>query len=589
MKLFSDLSLLSAQERAQFSQENYLEWKACPLLSAQEKDSLDALCQPQERKEQVFLSLLSFGTAGIRGKMHLGAGGINRFTVAVATMALAYAVKQTPNGAQKGVVIACDSRNHSQEFAQITACVLAREGVKVYLFESLRPTPELSFAILHLGCRAGVNITASHNTKEYNGYKAYWDNGAQIGPAQAGVIAKKCYDFDLLGALEGCDYSSFVQQGKIEIIGREVDEAFLEKVLSTGIMPAPAKEIAQQLKIVYTPLHGAGHALVPELLRRDGFACVSTVAEQMVLDGDFPTVTKPNPQDRGAFDMGIALAREIGSELIVATDPDADRAGVAIRESSGEFTVLTGNQIGCLLLEFIIEALKRNNAMPDNGAVVMSLVSSALADAICRENGVTLFKVYTGFKYIGEKIAEFEATGAYTYLFGFEESHGYLRGTYSRDKDALGGVMLICEMAAYYKSLGLTLSDALAALYNKYGFVSDFTYEMNITDADFLTKMKHIVEGFRTDPFASLDGEEVVTVNDYLSQTTRSVATGVISPLPLEKENMVSFVTAGFTSLVVRPSGTEPKIKFYVSLRAADAVQAKEKYQRIVDQICSRS
>ncbi len=519
--------------------------------------------------------------------MHMGAGAINRFTVALATKALAYAVKES-GGAQRGVVIACDSRNHSMEFARVTACVLAREGVKAYLFDALRPTPELSFAVLELGCRAGVNITASHNTKEYNGYKAYWDHGAQISVEQAKLIAKKCYEYDLLSALEGCDFDAFVKAGAITVIGKEMDEKYLARVLKTSIIEGQARQTAREMKLVYSPLHGAGHALVPEILARDGFSCVTTVEEQMVLDGDFPTVTKPNPQDRGAFDLGIRLARSIGSEAVIATDPDADRAGIAIREKDGSFRVLTGNQIGCLLLQFILDAKQKANAMPKHPAVVMSLVSTNLADAICQANGVTLFRVYTGFKYIGEKIAEFEAKGNYSYLFGFEESHGYLAGSYARDKDAVGAVMLICEMAAFYKSCGMTLSDALAKLYERYGFVGDFTYEMAITDVDFMAKMASVMEQYRREPLRTLDGEQVRVLEDYASQTRRDLVRQEETGICLPKENMLSFSTAEGTRVIVRPSGTEPKIKLYVSLRADDAESAEAKYRRVLDDALRR-
>lgn len=581
MKLFQDLSRLSEEEKSRLAHENYLEWKNCPDLSADERAELEELASEEKKKQKVFLSLLEFGTAGIRGKMQMGAGSINRYTVAVATKALAYAVKQS-GGAQQGVVIACDSRNHSEEFARITASVLAKEGVKVWIFDSLRPTPELSYAILALGCRAGVNVTASHNTKEYNGYKAYWDHGAQISVEQAKLIASQCYEYDLLSSLEGCDFDSFVRQGKITVIGKEMDERFLSEVLKISLMDEDTAAVAKELKIVYSPLHGTGYALVPEVLRRDGFSCVTTVEEQMVLDGDFPTVAKPNPQDKAAFDLGIALADRVGSEAVVATDPDADRAGIAIRQKDGSFRVLTGNQIGCLLLEYIINARRKTGTMPENPAAVMSLVSTNLAEAICKANGVTLFKVYTGFKYIGEKISQFEQDGSYTYLFGFEESHGYLGGTYARDKDAVGAAMLICEMAAFYKAKNMTLSDALAALYEKYGFVCDYTYELAITDVDFLGKMAEMMAGFRKTPLQSVDGEQVVRMDDYLGQKTVSLLTGEAAAIPLAKENMLGFLTARETRVIIRPSGTEPKIKVYVSLRAENAQKAEEKYRRVL-------
>ncbi|MBE6591660.1 MAG: phospho-sugar mutase [Ruminococcaceae bacterium] len=587
MKLFKDLKSVDAETRIRLAKENYLIWKNSDALTEEEKASLDEFCADHELMERVFLTLLEFGTAGIRGKMHMGSSGINRFTVALATKALAYAVKEA-KGEGRGVVIACDSRNNSAEFAKITACVLAKEGIKTYIFDRLRPTPELSYAILKLNCQAGVNITASHNTKEYNGYKAYWDNGAQIGIELAKTIADKCYEYDLFQCARDCDFDKLVSDGSITVIGEEVDNAYLGEVLKTSVIGEGLKDVKRELQIVYTPLHGTGYKLVPKILRLAGFENVVTVPEQMVLDGNFPTVKKPNPQDMNAFDQGIALANKVGSEVVLATDPDADRAGIAIRCKDGSFKVLTGNQIGCLLLEFLINAKKKENKLPANSAVVMSLVSTSLADRICKANGIKLFRVYTGFKYIGEKIGEFESSGEYSYLFGFEESHGYLGGTYARDKDAVGAVMLICEMTAFYKSRGRSLVEVMDEIYSKYGFVSDKTYELNITEVDYISKMASIMADFRSSPLKTIDGERVTVMDDYKSLESTDLITMKKTRIELPSENMLSFTTEKSTRIIVRPSGTEPKIKIYVSLEAEDQEAANEKYQRVINEVVKK-
>lgn len=580
MKFYRDISTLDPAERAALADDYQLQWEKSALLNSEEMAQLEALKQNPELREKTLLTLLEFGTAGIRGKMCIGGGGINRFTVALASHALAAEITEA-GGSDRGAVIACDSRLHSEEFARITACVMALHGVRTFIFDSLRPTPELSFAILHLGCQAGVNITASHNTKEYNGYKAYWDNGAQIAVDLAARVAGRCFDGDILSALDGCDFDALVRAGKITVIGGKVDEAYLNEVMKTSAADGLMKKTASGMKIVYTPLHGAGYKLVPEILRRDGFENVVCVPEQSLPDGGFPTVVKPNPQDRAAFDLGIALAGKLGAELVLATDPDADRAGVAVMDKDGNFRVLTGNQIGCLLLNFIISAKNASGSMPHDPACVMSLVSTSLADRICSDAGVKLFRVYTGFKYIGEKIAEFEKTGSNSFLFGFEESHGYLAGTYARDKDAVGASLLICEMAAFYKARGLSLVDVLEGLWRRFGCVGDFTHELVITDVDFRSRMNAIMDGFRSAPPLTLGDEKTVSFEDYLSGEARSLD-GKIAKLPFAPENMLAFVGETGTRVIVRPSGTEPKIKFYVSVNTDSPEAAQTRFESVM-------
>ncbi len=536
---------------------NINEWKASCFCDKSEACSIDSMTD--EEKHFAFTTLIKFGTAGLRGKMLPGTSNMNKMTVALATFALGKLVIEA-DGSDNGVVIAWDSRNNSAEFSRLAASILANMGIKVYIFDSLRPTPELSFALRHLKCKAGINVTASHNTREYNGYKVYWEDGAQLPPTEAERISSLIPTISLSEISEG-NFEELVNSDAIKIISDEIDEEYLKNVLSEAVDKNTVKSSGDTLNILYTPLHGAGYRLVPEALKRAGFTNVVQVPSQSIPDGDFPTVTRPNPQFIEAFSEAIATGQDC--DLIIATDPDADRMGVALRDASGQFKTLSGNEIALVLLEYIITAKKESSTLPKNPAVVKSLVSSALAEVICKNNGVDIFNVYTGFKYIGEKIKKFEQDGSHSFLFGFEESYGYLVGTYARDKDGVVASMLIAEAAGYYKLQSKSLFDALDSIYKKYGFWGEYWSENVITAPDFKAESAKIMERLRTAPPKTLAGEKLVRVSDWLSLTVTDMVTGNTEKIDLASENMLEYTLESGTRVVVRPSGTEPKIKLY--------------------------
>ena len=567
--------------------DNYKKWLESDKLSAEEKQELISIQDNAEEIELRFTEGLSFGTAGLRGKMKTGMNAMNRHTVAHATQGLADLIINEGR-AKDGVAIACDSRNNSELFARTAACVLAANGVQVYLFDELRPTPELSFALRELKCVAGINITASHNPKEYNGYKAYWEDGAQLPPEHADTVSKQINSIDIFADVKITDYDKAVEDGIIKIIGTEIDEKYLAEVQKQAVNPQVVKDVAENLRIVYSPLHGTGHKLVPEIMRRIGLKYLYTVDEQMVIDGNFPTVQKPNPEYPEVFAIGIEIANKVGSDLIVATDPDADRVGVMARTADGSFETITGNQMGALLLDYIITAYKETNTMPYNPYVVKSFVSTELATKICEVNGVKMHNVLTGFKFIGEVIKNYEQTGDGTFLFGFEESYGYLKGTYARDKDAVVTSMLICEMTAFYKAKGMTLSDALKALFERYGFRYEANVEIYIEGLDGTARMAAIMNALRNSPPAEFDGVPVELIGDY--QAGVFIEKGETRPTGLPRANALYYRLENGDVIVARPSGTEPKIKFYYMLEAKDRADAEQKmkaYQTTIDSLTS--
>ena len=554
--------------------ENYQKWLAADALSDCEKEELRAIANDETEIELRFSSSLSFGTAGLRGTMKTGMNAMNRHTVAHATQGLASLILQ--EGREKdGVAVAYDSRNNSELFARTAACVLAANGIKVYLFDALRPTPELSFALRECGCVAGINITASHNPKEYNGYKAYWEDGAQLPPEHADTVSAAIGALDIFADVKTTDYDAALASGIIELIGAEMDEKYLANVQAQAVNPNAVKAVADDLKIVYSPLHGTGYKLVPEIMRRTGLKHLYTVDEQMVIDGNFPTVKKPNPEYPEVFTLGIKIANEVGSDLIVATDPDADRVGVMTRTPDGSFTTITGNQMGALLIDYIITAYKETDTMPKNPYAVKSIVTSELAAKICRENGVLMHNVLTGFKFIGEVIKNYEKSGDGSFLFGFEESYGYLKGTYARDKDAVVASMLICEMTAFYKAKGMTLSDALSALFEKYGFCYETNVEIYMEGLDGPARMDALMNSLRNDPPTSFGGVAVALVGDYKLGTITE--DGRVRPTGMPSSNVLYYKLVNGDVIVARPSGTEPKIKFYYMLEAADRADAESK------------
>ena len=556
--------------------ENYNRWLTSDKTDEATKAELIAIKDNDEEIKLRFYQSLQFGTAGLRGTMNAGTNAMNVYTVTQATQAIATLIKEEGKAAMEiGVAIACDSRNNSELFSKCAAEVLAANGIKVFIFESLRPTPVLSFAIRHLNCIAGINITASHNPKEYNGYKAYWDDGAQLPPEHAQKVSDIIAVTDIFDGVSSIPFEDGIKNGLIKIIGEEVDAAYLENVYAQAIDTEMIKEMADDIKIVYTPLHGAGYKLVPRVIDMLGFKNLYMVKEQSEPDGNFPTTPFPNPEFKDVFNPGIKLAKEIGSDLIIATDPDADRVGIAVRVGD-DFVTMTGNQVGAILLEYIITALKNTGKMPNGAYAVKSFVSTELVSKIAAVNGVKLYNVFTGFKYIGEVIKREEKPGEAEFLLGFEESYGYLRGTYARDKDAVVGTMLICEVAAYYKKRGMTLYDAMQEIYNKYGFYRDGVDNITMKGLDGIDRMKRIMKKLREEPPKELAGVAVDTVIDYNIPCEYNLKTGEKTMLDTGTTNTVYF-KCGDDVVVIRPSGTEPKIKLYYLVSEKTAEGADEK------------
>ena len=558
-------------------QQEYERWLASDALTAEEKAELVSIKDNEEQKALRFSAPMDFGTAGLRSTMYMGIGCMNRFTVAHTTRGIAALIKRG-GGESRGVAIACDSRNHSDEFAKVSASVLASEGIKVYIFDSLRPTPELSFAVRHTGAMAGINITASHNPKEYNGYKAYWEDGAQINPEQAGIVSAARAEFDVLDT-KGTDmFDEGVKSGIITVLDEKFDEDYINAVLNTAIAPDAIAKVADTLKVVYTPLHGAGYKLVPEIVKRMGFKNLYTVDAQMTPNGDFPTVKKPNPEYADVFKLGIDIANNVGSDLVIATDPDSDRVGVMARRPDGEFATINGNQMGALLLDYAITQRRAKGTLPEYAFCVKSLVSTDMAYKIANTNGVKLYDVYTGFKFIGEVIKNYEAMGKEDgYILGFEESYGYLLGSYARDKDAVEAAMMILEMTAYYKDLGMTLIDALTALYEKYGNYAERMVDIYMEGLDGIEKRKKLMANLRECPPASIGGVGISEFRDYKAGVIKYPHTGEEKAIGLDPADMIYLVLDNGDKIIVRPSGTEPKVKIYILASDSDkaALDAK--------------
>ena len=565
--------------------KNYLRWLESDKLSESEKAELHSIRDNDGEIRLRFTSYLSFGTAGLRGIMKTGMNAMNVHTVAYATQGLANLIIKEGRAAD-GVAIAYDSRNNSALFAKTSAQVLAAAGIKSYLFDDLRPTPELSFALREYGCVAGINITASHNPKEYNGYKAYWEDGAQLPPEHADTVSASMEALDIFEDVKLADFDKALSDGLIIMLGTETDEKYLAQVVAQAVNPEAVKAVADDLAIVYTPLHGTGHKLVPEVMKRIGLKNLYTVPEQMIIDGNFPTVPKPNPEYPQVFELGIEIANRVGSDLIVATDPDADRVGVMTRTADGSFMTITGNQMGALLLDYILTAYEETGSMPDHPYAVKTIVSTELAAAICAAHNVTMHNVLTGFKFIGEVIKNYEAKGYGSFILGFEESYGYLKGTYARDKDAVVASMLICEMTAYYKAKGMTLGDALQGLYARYGYCYETNVEIYMEGLDGAARMAAMMDTLRNDPPAEFGSVAVELFGDYKTETFTELATGKKTPTGLPKSNVLYFKLTNGDVIVVRPSGTEPKIKFYFLLlgKDKDEVLAKlDGYKKTLD------
>lgn len=557
--------------------EIYKEWLENPYFDEKTKDELKAIAGDEKEIEERFYRELDFGTAGLRGIIGAGTNRMNIYTVRKTTQGLANYIAGV-KGQNKGVAIAYDSRRMSPEFAAEAALCLAANGIKAYIFESLRPTPELSYAVRKLGCIAGINITASHNPPEYNGYKVYWEDGAQITPPHdKGIMdeVKKVTDYNTVKTM---DKSQAEAAGLYVVIGQEIDDAYIAELKSQVKNLDAIKAVQKDLKIVYSPLHGTGNIPARRVLKELGFENVYVVKEQELPDGEFPTVSYPNPEAAEAFELGLKLAKEVDADLVLATDPDADRLGVYVKDAkSGEYITLTGNMSGCLLAEYELSQIQKQSGIPADGALIKTIVTTNMADAIAKHYNAKLIEVLTGFKYIGQQILGFEQSGKGTYLFGFEESYGCLIGTHARDKDAIVATMALCEAAAYYKTMGKTLWDAMIDMYEKYGYYKDGIQSITLSGKEGLEKIQSILETLRNNTPSEIAGYKVVSARDYKLDTVKNMETGEVTTTGLPSSNVLYYDLTDDAWLCVRPSGTEPKVKFYYGVKGTSLEDADKK------------
>ena len=555
----------------------YEEWLSNPYFDEATKAELKAIEGDENEIKERFYMDLEFGTAGLRGVIGAGINRMNIYVVRRATQGLAnYIIKQ--GGADKGVAIAYDSRHMSPEFAMEAAMTLAANGIKAYKFESLRPTPELSFAVRELGCIAGINITASHNPPEYNGYKVYWEDGAQFTPPHDKGVTEEVLAIEDLSTVKTTDEASAIAAGKYQVIGKEIDDKYIAQVKAQVVNQKAIDEMQDQITIIYTPLHGTGNIPARRVMKELGFEHVYVVPEQELPDGDFPTVSYPNPEAAEAFALGLKLAKEKNADLVLATDPDADRLGVYVKDTkSGEYIPLTGNMSGSLLCEYVLSQKKAAGKIPADGQVVKSIVSTNLIDAVAKAYGAELIEVLTGFKWIGQQILKNERTGKGTYLFGMEESYGCLIGTYARDKDAISATAALCEAAAYYKMKGMTLWDAMIAMYEKYGYYKDAVKSIGLSGIEGLAKIQSIMENLRSHTPQEVGGYKVLSARDYKMDTIKDLATGEVKPTGLPSSNVLYYDMEDGAWMCVRPSGTEPKIKFYYGVKGSSLEDAEKK------------
>lgn len=561
--------------------KNYENWLNNPYFDEATKKELQSIEDDEQEIKERFYKELEFGTAGLRGVIGAGTNRMNIYTVRKATQGLANYIKKN-NGEEKGVAVAYDSRRMSPEFADEAALCLAANGIKAYVFESLRPTPELSYAVRSLGCIAGINITASHNPPEYNGYKVYWEDGAQITPPHdKGIMdeVKAVTDYDTVRTM---DLEAAKSSGLYQVIGAEVDNGYIAELKKQVVHQDSINAVGRDLKIVYSPLHGTGNIPARRILKELGFTNVYVVKEQELPDGEFPTVSYPNPEAQEAFELGLKLAQEVDADLVLATDPDADRLGVYVKDAeSGEYKVLTGNMSGCLLADYEIGQRKAMFGLPEDGYLIKTIVTSNLADAIAKAYGIGLIEVLTGFKYIGQQILKFETTGRGNYLFGFEESYGCLIGTHARDKDAIVATMALCEAAAYYRTQGKTLWDAMLDMYKKYGYYKDDIQSITLKGIEGLQKIQEILDTLRKNPPAEIGGYKVMKARDYQADTIKDIETGEVTSTGLPSSNVLYYDLTDDAWLCVRPSGTEPKVKFYYGVKGESLEDADEKSAKL--------
>ena len=558
--------------------DTYQAWLNSPALSAQEKAELEAIQNDDKEIESRFFDQLAFGTAGLRGTMGVGLYRMNVHVIRHATQAFAQVIlEEGPLAAARGVAVCFDCRNNSDIFAREAACVMAANGIPVRLFESLRPTPELSFAVREYGCIAGINVTASHNPKEYNGYKVYWEDGAQLPPRHADQVAKKMKELDVFSCFRRLDYDQAVAEGKITLMGRETDEKFLANVMAQVNDKAVVEQVADTFKMVYTPFHGTGYRLIPEALKRLGMKHVICVPEQMVIDGNFPTVVSPNPENPEGFYLAVDIAKKEGADFILGSDPDADRVGIMVRTKEDDFVVISGNQTGVLLLDYLIGAKKRTGKLPEKPVALKTIVTTEMARKVAEVNGLQCYDTFTGFKFLAQKKDQLEERGQGKVILSYEESYGYMLGDYVRDKDAVSASVELTEMAAWYASQGLTLYDALQQLFEKYGYYGEKTMNLVMPGLDGLKKMADLMAGLRAQPPVEISGVAVRQQKDYQDGSVVTVADGSKSTMELSGSNVLRYEMADGTSLIVRPSGTEPKVKVYILANGTSKADCDEK------------
>ena len=558
--------------------ENYEKWLHSPALSAAEKAELESIQGDEKEIESRFFDQLSFGTAGLRGTMGVGLYRMNVHVVRHATQAFAQVIlEEGAEAAARGVAVCFDCRNNSDVFAREAACVMAANGIPARLFESLRPTPELSFAVREYHCIAGINVTASHNPKEYNGYKVYWEDGAQLPPKHADQVAKKMKELDVFDCVKTMDYDEAVSKGLITLMGEETDEKFLANVMEQVNDKAVVEKMADTFTMVYTPFHGTGYKLIPEALKRLGMKHVICVPEQMVIDGNFPTVVSPNPENPEGFYLAVDLAKKNNADFILGSDPDADRVGIMVRTKDDDFVVISGNQTGVLLLDYLIGAKRRTGKMPEKPVALKTIVTTEMARKVAEVNGLQCYDTFTGFKFLAEKKDKLENSGEGKVIFSYEESYGYMLGDYVRDKDAVSASVELSEMAAWYASQGMTLYDALQALFEKYGYYGEKTMNLVMPGLDGLKKMADLMANLRQNPPVEIADVAVKQQKDYQDGSVVNVADGSKETMELSGSNVLRYEMADGTSLIVRPSGTEPKVKVYILANGATKSECDEK------------
>lgn len=565
--------------------EQYMQWLESDYMDEATKEELRQIAGDEKEIEERFYTELEFGTAGLRGIIGAGCNRMNEYTVRKATQGLANYILKV-GGQDRGVAIAYDSRHMSPEFADVAALCLAANGIKAYVFESLRPTPELSYAVRKLHTIAGINITASHNPPEYNGYKVYWEDGAQITPPHDSGIMNEVKAISDYAVCKKMDKDAAIATGLYQTIGADIDDPYIEELKKLVVHQDAIDAVGSQIKVVYTPLHGTGNIPVRRVLKELGFTNVYVVPEQELPDGDFPTVSYPNPEAKEAFTLGLALAKKVDADLVLATDPDADRLGVYVKDAkTGEYHPLTGNMSGCLIGDYLIGQKKELQGLPEDGVFVRSIVSTNMADAIADYYGIELVEVLTGFKFIGQKILEMEKTGKGTYLFGMEESYGCLTGTYARDKDAVVASMALCEAAAYYKTKNMTLWDAMIAMYERYGYYQDGITAITLKGIEGLEKIGQIMNTLRAEAPKEIGAYQVTAVRDYKNDTIIDIATGAVRPTGLPSSNVLYYELTDDAWVCVRPSGTEPKVKFYFGIKGSSLADADAKAEAMKEAV----